>query len=218
MSAAAPGEGGYGPQAFGREFAVSRETQERLARFADLLARWQATTNLVAPSTLPDLWQRHMADSAQLVRHAPEQARHWLDMGAGAGFPGLVVALMLAARPGLCVDLAESNARKCAFLREAVRITGAPARILCKRLEDIRAGPASGYDVIMARALAPLAKLMELSAHLRRPGTVCLFLKGQDVDIELTEASKYWRIRAEKRPSATSPSGTVLIIHEAVRV
>ena len=186
------------PAAFRAATNVSRETLHDLERYVALLAKWQPAINLVGPRTLADVWRRHMLDSAQLAPMA--QGRRWLDLGSGAGFPGLVLAIMGVGE----VHLVESDARKAAFLATVARETGAKAIVHAVRLEFL---PAESYDVITARALAPLADLLDWSARFRGPETVCLFPKGQDIDVELTEAAKCWRLDVEKVPSRTDPRG-----------
>ena len=188
---------------------VSRETAERLDAFVALLLRWQERTNLIAPSTIPELWTRHIADSLQLARLAPA-AKVWIDLGSGGGFPGLIVAI--AAAPGCVVHLVESNAKKAAFLREAARVLDAPARVYCERAEDFAQHFKDHTDVVMARALAPLDVLLRWVAPLMREGTQALLMKGQDVEAELTEASKYWRITADLVPSLTDPAARIMIV------
>ena len=195
---------------------VSRETLARLDEFAALLLRWQKAVQLVAPSTLPKLWTRHIADSLQIVELAPG-AKRWIDLGSGGGFPGLVVAIALAETPGVIVHLIESDARKAAFLREAVRITGAPAKVHAERVESVAERFAGDVEIVTARALAPLAKLLELATPMLSGGARGVFLKGQDVDNELTQAAKSWNIAAETFPSRTDPRGRILIIERAVR-
>ena len=141
---------------------VSRETSQRLDRFAELLLTWQRTTNLIAPSTIPHLWTRHIADSLQLLEFAPD-ARVWIDLGSGGGLPGLVVACALAGEPGASVHLVESNAKKAAFLREAQRVTGSPAIVHAERIEDFAERFEGKADVVTARALAPLNLLLDQS-------------------------------------------------------
>jgi 16S rRNA (guanine527-N7)-methyltransferase len=190
---------------------VSRETLARLDRFAETLLTWNATTNLIAPSTIPHLWTRHIADSLQLLDLAPD-ARVWVDLGSGAGFPGLVIACALADSPGAKVHLVESNGKKAAFLREAVRLTGAPAMVHAERIEKfltVFSGPA---DVVTARALAPLKHLLDQSVGLLTTATVGLFPKGQDVDAELTEATKYWNIKVNLAPSRTDSQGRIVVV------
>lgn len=194
---------------------VSRETEERLNAIVALLRKWQGTINLVAPGTLPQLWQRHVADSLQLVPLAGG-ARRWVDIGSGAGFPGLVVAAALADEPGADITLVESDTRKAAFLREAARIAELPATILPNRIEQVAARIAAGVEIVSARALAPLPRLLDLAAPLLASGATGLFLKGQDVDKELTEASKSWNVEVEIAPSRTDTHGRILIIRRAV--
>jgi 16S rRNA (guanine527-N7)-methyltransferase len=192
-------------------FPVSRETENRLDRFVDVLLLWQGKLNLVAPSTLRELWTRHIADSLQLLPLAPE-ARTWADFGSGGGFPGAVIACALADQPDTKVHLIESNGKKAAFLREAVRATGAPAIVHCERAEKFGESCAEPVQVVTARALAPLKTLCDQAFPLVRRGAVALFPKGQDVDAELTDAAKYWRLEATKVPSKTSPEGSIVVI------
>jgi 16S rRNA (guanine527-N7)-methyltransferase len=190
---------------------VSRETAARLDQFVGLLLRWQQTTNLIAASTVPVLWTRHIADSLQLLRLAPD-ARIWVDMGSGAGFPGLMVACGLIGRPGACVHLVESSTKKAAFLREAVSLTGAPAQVHAVRMENFVESFAGRADIVTARAVSPLRLLLGDCAVLLQAGTVGLFPKGQDVGAELTEASKYWSIEAELVPSRTDSKARIVVI------
>lgn len=201
----------YGPESFLKDTGVSRETLARLAAYADLLSLWNKKINLVGKSTEPELWQRHMLDSAQLFPLISSQARTLLDVGSGAGFPGLVLAIMGVPE----VHLVESDQRKCAFLREAARITQTPATIHAKRFEDMAAFKA---DVITARALAPLVDLLAWSERFIAKNTHCIFLKGQNVEVELTDAYKRWRITADQRPSRTDPRGAIVCISEVCRV
>jgi 16S rRNA (guanine527-N7)-methyltransferase len=194
---------------------VSRETISRLDAFVALLLEWQATTNLIAPSTIREVWTRHVGDSLQLLKLAPE-ARTWLDLGSGGGFPGMVIACALTSPEG--VDLVESNAKKAAFLREAARVTGAPAKIHSMRIENFPQFYAAKPDIVMARALAPLPKLLGYIAPFIERGAKALLLKGQDVADELTEASKYWRIDAELVPSETHGGGRILIVKDLQRL
>jgi len=190
---------------------VSRETEKRLDIFVEALLLWQQTTNLIASSTVGQIWTRHVADSLQLLGLAPE-ARVWVDFGAGGGFPGLPIACALADRPGAMVHLIESNGKKAAFLREAVRLTGVPAKIHQERAEKFGESCQETVHAVTARALAPLKTLCDQAFPLVARGAVALFPKGQDVDAELTEAAKYWSIEAEKVPSKTSPDGCVVVI------
>ena len=193
---------------------VSRETEDRLVAIVALLEKWQRTINLVAPATLPVVWTRHIADSLQLIPLAGAATR-WVDLGSGGGFPGLVVASVLAERPGADVTLVESDSRKAAFLREAARIAELPATVLPARIEQVALRIAEGVEIVSARALAPLPKLLDLAAPFLAQGATGLFLKGQDVDNELTEASKSWKIQAEIKGSLTDPGGHVLIVRAA---
>jgi 16S rRNA (guanine527-N7)-methyltransferase len=195
---------------------VSRETLARLERYIALLFDWQGRMNLVAPSTLPHVWTRHVADSLQLLALAPG-ARIWVDLGSGAGFPGIVLACALADTAGAEVHLVESIAKKAAFLAAAVAETGAPATVHHMRIEDfVRRGEVRP-DVVTARALAPLPRLLELAAPLVQKGAQGLFPKGQDVEAELTEAAKYWTLQSSFAPSLTSPESRILVVRKAAR-
>jgi 16S rRNA (guanine527-N7)-methyltransferase len=174
-------------------FAVSHDAIERLESFVALLDRWQEIHNLVGPGTLEDVWERHIADSAQLVDLFPK-ARRWLDLGSGAGFPGLVIAILLRGVDGASVTLVESNQKKCAFLREAVRVTGAPAEVICARIESVVKRWAPPLDVVTARALAPLPTLCTFVEPLLERGAVAVFHKGRAFDVEFREARKIWDI------------------------
>jgi 16S rRNA (guanine527-N7)-methyltransferase len=196
---------------------VSRETWARLDGLVALLLKWQDTTNLVAPSTLPEIWTRHIADSAQLLAIAPN-ARAWIDLGSGGGFPGLVVACAMADRAGGKIDLVESNQKKSAFLREAIRILGVPAIVHARRIEDFVAATVQSFDVVTARALAPLEKLIEYASPLLKTGAIGLFPKGQDVEAELTAASKSWTIEADLVPSVTDPQARIVIVRRATKL
>jgi 16S rRNA (guanine527-N7)-methyltransferase len=190
---------------------VSRETAERLDTLARELRRWQEVKNLVGPGTLDRVWTRHIADSLQLLDLAP-QARTWVDLGAGAGFPGLVLGIAARERNGMRVDLVESNGRKCAFLRHVIRLTEAPATVHQARIEAV-IGRFAGAEVVTARALAPLAQLLAWTEPLLTTGTTGLFPKGREVEAELTEASKSWRFDAELVPSLTDSESRIVRIH-----
>lgn len=193
---------------------VSRETTERLDRFAALLLDWQSRMNLIAASTVATLWTRHIADSLQLLAIAP-QARKWADLGSGAGFPGVPIACALADQGGTEVHLIESNQKKAAFLREAVRVTGAPALVHAARVADFARTFHGELDAITARALAPLPKLLSIAYPLLKSGAQGLFPKGQDVEAELTQATKCWSIQAALVPSRTDPKSGIVMIREA---
>lgn len=190
---------------------VSRETVARLDSFVALLMQWQQHTNLIASSTEPVLWTRHIADSLQLVALAPD-AKIWVDLGSGAGFPGLAIACALADTAGTWVHLVESNTKKAAFLREAARATGAPAVVHAERIADFAKHAPDAIEVVTARALAPLAKLLAQAYPLLKTGRRGLFPKGQDVAAELTEAAKCWRIQATLAPSRTDPHARIIVL------
>lgn len=195
---------------------VSRETEARLDRYADLLVEWQAKTNLVAPSTLPHLWTRHISDSLQLLDLAPT-AKRWADFGSGGGFPGVVLACVLADTPGANIDLIERNAKKAAFLREAVRVTSAAGTVHLAGIGDIVDRIGGPIDCVTARALAPLHQLIGFAEPMLRKGAKALFLKGQDVEAELTEATKYWNIEPRLHSSRTGGNGWIVELDRVER-
>jgi 16S rRNA (guanine527-N7)-methyltransferase len=208
------------PAEFSREFDVSRETRARLEAYITLLIRWNARINLVSPATIGTIWARHIADSAQLFELAPVSASSWIDLGSGAGLPGLVIAVFAAEKlPGLHVTMVESDNRKAAFLAMAAREMGLDVTVEPHRIEAL---PARPYDVVSARALAPLNRLCALAhrfsaRHTGRhagTGTVFLFPKGVRLDSELTAATAGWHIRAERIASRTDPEAAVLRILE----
>ncbi len=190
---------------------VSRETGARLDRFVALLLRWQQTTQLIASSTVPNLWTRHIADSLQLLDLAPH-ATTWVDMGTGGGFPGLVLACGLCGRAGAEVHLVESNNRKAAFLRAAVAATESPAVVHPVRMEDFVESFRGKAHVVTARAVSSLSSLLGQCATLLGRGAVGIYPKGQDVEAELTEASKYWKITADLVPSKTEPKARIVLV------
>lgn len=196
-------------QAFLNQTNVSRETIERLDLYAELLTIWQARINLVSSGTLPDLWSRHFLDSAQLHPLIPPRSLV-MDFGSGAGFPGLVLAIM----GGLTVTLVESDSRKCVFLREVIRRTETAATVHNGRIET---APMQKCDVITGRALASLDKLLALSEPYLTEKTQCLFLKGNKLNEELTIANQSWNIVYETFPSCTDPSGSIVKIISADR-
>jgi 16S rRNA (guanine527-N7)-methyltransferase len=196
---------------------VSRETEERLDRFVALLLAWQRTTNLIASSTVARLWTRHIADSLQLLDLAPE-ARVWIDVGSGGGFPGLVIACALADKAGASVHLVESNAKKAAFLRAAQRATESPAKVHAERMEAFAQHFRGGADALTARAVAPLKPLFEITFPLLgTTGAVALFPKGQNAELELSEASKSWKMRATLVVSRTEPTSRIIVIRKLER-
>lgn len=186
--------------------SVSRETLARLSAYEQLLRRWQAAINLVGPSTLRDPWRRHFLDSAQLLDLIPpERPPGLIDLGSGAGFPGLVLAVLGVPD----VNLVESDARKAAFLREAARVTACPVTILTARISEI---PVRPFGIVTARALAPLDALLELALPFAAPGGRLLFHKGRDVDRELTAARKRWRLPMTRASSRSNAEGVILAI------
>ena len=197
----------YSALDFARELGVARETVSRLSTYVDLLCKRNEQLNLVAESTLPQVWRRHILDSAQLLELIPEQARTIVDLGSGAGFPGMVLAIMLAARPGVTVHLVESIQKKCRFLEEVAQATGAPAQVHWTRAEALTGLKA---DVITARAVAPLDKLLGMAWPFFADHTIGLFLKGKSAADELTLATKSWKLDSTPVPSRSDPSGTVL--------
>lgn len=196
---------------FQAEAGVSRETLDRLGAYADLLVKWQKSINLVGASTLADLWRRHFLDSAQLYPHLPHDSQPLFDLGSGAGFPGLVLAIMGV--PDVC--LVESDGRKAAFLREVIRATGVSASVHVGRIEAFH--PKEKARVITSRALASLDKLLDFAEPLLASEGVCLFLKGQKAREELTDSEKKWKISADLRESVTDPEGVILRIDRIER-
>ena len=205
-----PHEPPLGAAGFAGIFPVSRETLARLEAYAVLLRRWSPRINLVAAGTLDDLWRRHFLDSAQLLPLLPAGARGLIDLGSGAGFPGLVLAILGA--PG--VELVEADARKCAFLREAARVTSAAVEIRNVRIESL---PARSFDVVTARGCAPLDRLLVLAQSLIGQGTVCLFAKGETAAQELTAARQTWEFDAISHESRADPRGVVLCLSRVRR-
>jgi 16S rRNA (guanine527-N7)-methyltransferase len=191
--------------------SVSRETWKRLERFVALLLEWQQTRNLIAASTIPNIWTRHVADSLQLLDLAPG-AKIWVDLGSGGGFPGLVLACALADREEGRMHLVESTAKKCAFLQAVTDELALPADVQCQRAEEFIPAFPPKADVVTARAVAPLPRLLGMAFPLLKRGGVGLFLKGQDVGSELTEASKYWKIKHKLVPSRTDERARIVVI------
>lgn len=204
--------------AFTSTFNVSRETMERLEIYAEMLIKWQRRINLVGPSTIKSLWMRHFADSLELCEHAPDGAKNWLDIGTGAGFPGLVIAAC-GEQKNLQIDLVESNARKCAFLREVSRHIKTPVTIHNCRVEaiDSQAIQKISPDMVTARALAPLELLLKLAEKPLEYGAVGLFPRGQGVEEELTACSKYWNMRTTIAERNYGLPGKILVVHECAR-
>jgi 16S rRNA (guanine527-N7)-methyltransferase len=189
---------------------VSRETLERLEIHDRLLRQWNPKMNLVSQSTLADSWSRHFADSAQLWRLRPASASTWLDLGAGAGFPGLVIAAVAADElPSLQVTLVESDQRKAAFLRTVIHAADLPAKVIDERIESL---PPQAADVLSARALARLGDLLAFASKHRKPNGICLFPKGATVHKEIAEARSCWRFDPVIHPSQTDPRAAILEI------
>ncbi len=202
-----------GPETFARAFPVSRETLDRLTLYAQLLGQWGRVQDLVAPSTLDDIWHRHIADSAQVLPLAPPDTKIWADLGSGAGFPGLVLAILARDRPGFKMHLIESSNRKCSFLREVARRTGAPVEIHCMRIEQLATQRTVGaVELVTARALAPLASLLGLAKPLLADTTRALFLKGRDAPREIEAARQVWQFQSEMTASRTDPDGRIVDI------
>jgi 16S rRNA (guanine527-N7)-methyltransferase len=195
---------------------VSRETAERLDRFVALLLTWQKTTQLIAASTVPQLWTRHIADSLQLIDLAPG-AKIWVDMGTGGGFPGLVMACALGGAAAAQVHLVESNARKAAFLRAAVAATESPAVVHAVRMEKFVESFAGRPDIVTARAVSPLSSLIGECLPLLQRGATGIYPKGQDVEAELTEATRYWKLTADLVPSRTEAKARIVRVRAAER-
>ncbi|MBB6254867.1 16S rRNA (guanine(527)-N(7))-methyltransferase RsmG [Nitrospirillum iridis] len=198
------------PADFAARFGVSRETLDRLTVYAQLLAKWNPAINLVAKSTVAEVWERHMADSAQLYALLPPNTRTQVDMGSGAGFPGLVMAILGVPD----VHMIESDTRKATFLREVARATGTPVTVHAQRIEQ---APDIAADVVTARALAALPDLLEWGHRFLKPGGHCLFLKGRTAADELTLAAESWTMTVSQIPSMTDASGTILILGEIAR-
>jgi 16S rRNA (guanine527-N7)-methyltransferase len=201
---------GYGPEDFAAATGVSRETIERLSAYAALLVKWQARINLVSAKTIDDLWRRHMLDSAQLLPLLPQGAKSLIDLGSGAGFPGLVLAIL--GHPE--VHLIESDQRKCIFLAEAARAAGANPTIHNTRIESLEGLSAA---VVTARACAPLDQLLIYAQRFLWHGGNALFLKGAAVEEELAAARKNWQMEVERFPSASAPTGCILRIGQVRR-
>jgi 16S rRNA (guanine527-N7)-methyltransferase len=199
-----------GPQGFAEIVPVSRETLARLEAYAALLVRWSARINLVGRNTLVDLWRRHILDSAQLQPLVADSARSVIDLGSGAGFPGLVLAILGV--QGL--ELVEADSRKCAFLREAARITEVDVTIRSCRIQAV---PPHPVDVVTARACAPLERLLSFAAPFLADKSECLFLKGERVEDELTLARKHWTMTARLCQSRSDPRGVVLRLQQVAR-
>lgn len=184
-----------------------------LDAFRSLVGEWNDKMNLVGPSAMAQFWPRHVYDSAQLLTLKPE-ALIWADLGAGAGFPGIVLAILLKGRMGAKVHLVESMAKRCRFLSEVVQGLGLPAQVHNLRAEDLEIR----VDIVTARACAPLVRLLGYAEPYLKKGATGLFLKGQDVVVELTDAAKCWKFEAELSASVSHPDGRVLQVRGLSRV
>ncbi|MCI2394673.1 16S rRNA (guanine(527)-N(7))-methyltransferase RsmG [Aliiroseovarius sediminis] len=197
------------------DYDVSRETMERLERYAQLLKKWNPAINLVAPSTIDALWSRHFLDSIQIFSLAPEKVTKWCDMGTGGGFPGLIIAILAKEsdpeRQTVCI---ESDLRKATFLRTVARETGVNAMILSKRIEGAEPQEA---DIVSARALAPLKDLLGYADRHLSPQGHCIFLKGENYRSEVEEALETWQFALDTYPSKTNPDAVVLKIGDLRR-
>ncbi len=206
----------YGPEELQKDLAVSQETIDRLATYRRLLAEASERMNLIGPKELDLFWSRHVLDSAQLLKFAPE-AKRWADLGAGAGFPGLVLAAFLADTPGSAVHLVEATGKKAKFLEKVVAELDLPAEVFNARIEDFRAGQGP-YDVVTARALAPLPRLIAYAKPILDRGAIGLFPKGANLDAELTAASDALNggaYRADVLESLSDPRGRIVRISKA---
>jgi 16S rRNA (guanine527-N7)-methyltransferase len=199
----------FGPEEFAARAGVSRETLARLKAFVGLLEDWNQRHNLVSKNSMADVWRRHVWDSAQLVQYLPAYTKTLADLGSGAGFPGLVLAELLRGRAD--VILYESIRKKADFLEAAAQRMGLGVGIRNARIEAERHAP---VDVVTARALAPVDRLLGYAQQMAGRHTICLFLKGQSLAAELTEAGKSWKMKALQHPSATDPSGVILEVRE----
>jgi len=206
-----------GPEDFAEAFKVPRETIHSLVTYAELLIAWQARHNLVSAGTLAHVWDRHFADSAQVLRLAP-RARVWLDLGAGAGFPGLVIAILQANHANFRMHLVESTRKKCAFLAEVGRATSAPVEIHCMRIEELsRSATSLRAEIVTARALAPLPRLLDQAAPWFAPGVRGLFLKGRDAAKEVEAASRDFTFSFRLHQSLTAADSSIVEISELAR-
>jgi 16S rRNA (guanine527-N7)-methyltransferase len=195
---------------------VSRETLSRLDAFVNLLLEWQARINLIAPSTIPKIWTRHIADSLQLL-DLGQTTKTWIDLGSGGGFPGVPIACVLAGKEGAVVHLVESNKKKAAFLRETCRVLEIPAIVHAARIREFADSFEGSAEVVTARAVAPLKRLLDECYQLMGKESLALFPKGLDVVAELMEASIYWKFSSELIPSRTDPTGRILAIRSLER-
>lgn len=209
----------YGLDEFTRDLGlpVSQETAQRLETFRRLLAEWNEHTNLVGPKELDLFWSRHALDSAQLLRIAPPEAKRWVDLGSGAGFPALVLACFLAEREGASVHMVESIGKKARFLNEVIQAAGLPGQVFNLRIEDFRGG-SGRYDVVTARALAPLNRLIPYAKPILDRGAQGLFHKGADLDAEMAAANDALSggaYQADVLESLSDPRGRIVRVTKA---
>ncbi len=205
-------EDGFGPEDVVRQTDVSRETLGRIKMYLEVLDQWRERINLIGPDEGRHLWRRHVLDSLQLFEQIFSADLRVADLGAGAGFPGLVLACALAERKGASVALVEKSVRKSQFLEAAIAALGLPAKVLTQRLED--PAPAGRFDVVTARALAPLPKLLGYAHGWLKPSGKALLMKGRDAVKELTLARESWTFEASIRPSLSSPEGQILTVSD----
>jgi len=203
--------GHFGPAEFQAVANVSRETLARVKLFVALLEEWNARHNLVSARSVGEVWRRHVWDSAQLAAFVPQEARSLVDLGSGAGFPGLILAVLFRDRAGFRTVLIEATRKKCDFLALAGERLGLNVEIRNSRVED---APREPFDIVAARACAQLPRLLVYAQAFQGPNTLNLFLKGQSVGEELTEAHKSWRMQMREEPSRSDPSGVILAIRE----
>ena len=201
----------YGPEDFQREIGVSRETLDRLAVYAELLQKWNRRINLIGRDSEAELWRRHILDSAQLLPLIPDSAKSLVDIGAGAGLPGLILSILNIPAQ---IHLVEPDRRKAAFLREAIRVTQSAAIVHELRVEEVELSP---QNVVVSRACAPLDRLLEMVQKLVSIHTVCIFPKGAQAEQELTAARARWNMQARQVPSRTDPTGRILVLTEVAR-
>jgi 16S rRNA (guanine527-N7)-methyltransferase len=220
MSEAASGwsqadEDHFGPDEVIALTGVSRETLERVGSFLRVLDEWRGQLNLMGPAEFGRIWRRHVLDSLQLVRLMPPTATRVADLGSGGGFPGIPLSCVLAGRPGAVVSLVEKSPRKCEFLNEAIHKLDLPAVVICSRIED---APPVQAEVVTARALSPLDRLLGQAERHLRPGGIGLFLKGRDHQTELAAARRNWAFTLSAEPSLSGPDGRVLLVSSIERV
>ena len=205
-------EDGFGPEDVIRGIRVSRETMFRISEYLRALGDWRERINLIGPGEGRRVWRRHVLDSLQLLENISASDKSLADLGSGAGFPGLVLACALAEREGATVALIEKSVRKSQFLEAAIREVGLPARVLNQRLEV--EGEAERFDLVTARALAPLPRLLGYAHDWLKPSGKALLMKGRDAAAEVAEARETWTFEMSATPSLTSPEGQILSVSE----